>query len=182
MKVAVYFGTGYEEIEALSVVDILRRGKVEVTMVGVNGKTVVSSRGISINMDKTIDEVDHTKVDMIVLPGGVPGINHLEENSILIEQLRCFKEQNKWIAAICAAPSILGKHGLLKGETATCYPGYENELIGCQYSEEGVVLSNHVITGKGAGYSISFAFKLLEIIKGEIVAGEVKKGMLIADK
>ena len=98
MRVAVYFGTGYEEIEALSVVDILRRGKVEVTMVGVNGKTVVSSRGISINMDKTIDEVDHTKVDMIVLPGGVPGINHLEENSMLIEQLRCFKEQNKWIA------------------------------------------------------------------------------------
>ena len=182
MRVAVYFGTGYEEIEALSVVDILRRGKVEVTMVGVNGKTVVSSRGISINMDKTIDEVDHSEIDMIVLPGGVPGVNHLEENNILIEQLRFFKEKNKWLAAICAAPSILGKLGLLEGEVATCYPGYENKLIDCEYSEEGVVVSNHVITGKGAGYSIPFALKLLEVIKGEMIAGEVKKGMLVTDK
>lgn len=182
MKVAVYFGTGYEEIEALSVVDILRRGKVEVTMVGVNGKTVVSSRGVSINMDKTIDEVDHAEIDMMVLPGGVPGVNHLEENSMLIEQLRCFKEQNKWLAAICAAPSILGKHGLLNGEVATCYPGYEKQLIGCQYVEDGVVVSNHIVTGKGAGYSISFALKLLEIIRGEEAANEVKRGMLIANE
>ena len=182
MKVAVYFGTGYEEIEALSVVDILRRGKVEVTMVGVSGNSVVSSRGVSINMDQTIDQVDHTTIDMMVLPGGVPGVNHLEENSILIEQLKLFKEQNKWLAAICAAPSILGKQGLLNGEIATCYPGYEKYLLGCQYQEDGVVISNHIVTGKGAGYSISFALKLLEIIKGESVALEVKEGMLITDK
>ena len=179
MKVAVYFGTGYEEIEALAVVDILRRGNVEVIMVGVNGNSVVSSRGVSINMDQTINEVDHSTIDMMVLPGGVPGVNHLEENPILIEQLKLFKMQNKWLAAICAAPSILGKHDLLEGEVATCYPGYEKYLLGCHYKEDGVVVSNRIVTGKGAGYSISFALKLLEIIKGESVANKVREGMLI---
>lgn len=182
MKVAVYFGTGYEEIEALAVVDILRRGNVEVTMVGVNGNSVISSRGVSINMDQTIDEVDHSTIDMMVLPGGVPGVNHLEENPILIEQLKLFKMQNKWLAAICAAPSILGKCGLLEGEVATCYPGYEKYLLGCHYKEDGVVVSNHIVTGKGAGYSISFALKLLEIIKGESIASKVREGMLIGDR
>ena len=182
MKVAVYFGTGYEEIEALSVVDVLRRGKVEVLMVGVNGKTVVSGRGISINMDAVIEEVDHSLIDMMVLPGGIPGVNHLEASTLLIEQLKKFKKQNKWIAAICAAPSVLGKAGLLEGEKGTCYPGYEETLIGCKYINQGVVQSGKMITGKGAGYSLAFALELLKVLKGEEIARQVQEAMLIGEK
>ena len=135
MKVAVYFATGYEEIEALAVVDVLRRGHIETLMVGVDSKTVVSARGVAIQMDTTIDELKISEIDMMVLPGGVPGIINLEANEKLMSQLKEFKKQNKWLAAICAAPSILGSLGLLEGEQATCYPNYESKLIGCQHVE-----------------------------------------------
>lgn len=179
MKVAVFFGTGYEEVEALSVVDVLRRGKVDVTMVGVSGQAVTSSHGISINMDQTVEEIQFEDFGMLVLPGGVPGIHSLAACEQLMKALDQFKAENKWIAAICAAPSILGEAGLLKGEKATCYPGFEDKLLGCEHQEDGVVVSNHLITGKGAGYGFEFALKLLEIIKGKECAEQVKKGMLI---
>ena len=178
MKVAVYFATGYEEIEALAVVDVLRRGQVEVSMVGVSAKTVVSARGISINMDTTLDEVNHDEVDMMVLPGGVPGIINLESNERLIKELKSFREQGKWLAAICAAPSILGSQGLLVGEKATCYPNYESKLIGCEHIDENVVVSGKVVTGKGAGVAIDFAIKILEVLKGKEIADQVRKSMI----
>lgn len=178
MKVAVYFATGYEEIEALAVVDVLRRGKVEVSMVGVSSKTVVSARGISINMDTTLDEVNHEEIDMMVLPGGVPGIINLESNEKLINQLKSFKEQGKWLAAICAAPSILGTHGLLVGEKATCYPNYESKLVGCEHIDEKVVVSGKIVTGQGAGAALEFAFKILEVLQGKEIADEVRKAMI----
>lgn len=179
MKVAVYFATGYEEIEALSVVDVLRRAGVDVKMVGVTGRTVLSGRQISLNMDAIIEEINPNEVDMIVLPGGVPGVDHLMENDLLVHQLKSFKEQDKYIAAICAAPSILGKLGLLKGEKATCYPGYEEFLEGCQVVDERVVVSNHIITGKGAGASLEFALAILEVIEGKEAAQKIAQGMLV---
>lgn len=179
MKVAVYFGTGYEEVEALSVVDVLRRGKLDVIMVGVDGRTVVSGRGVSINMDCVIEEVDHHEIDMMVLPGGIPGVDHLLQSERLINELKNFKIQGKWIGAICAAPSILGKLGLLEGEKATCYPGCEESLIGCEYIDAGVVVSGHVITGKGAGASLNFGLTLLEVLLGKEKAKEIENGMLI---
>ena len=179
MKVAVCFGTGYEEIEALAVVDVLRRGKVDVVMVGVTGSEVTSSRNITVKMDKVIKEVDFDQIDMIVLPGGVPGVKSLEENELLKQQLVKFKNENKWIGAICAAPSILGHLNLLENEEATCYPGYESELNCKKQGEIGVVTSGKIVTASGAGYSINFGLELLKIIKGEEVANKVKNGMLI---
>ena len=178
MKVAVYFATGYEEIEALAVVDVLRRGNIDVSMVGVSSKTVVSARGISINMDVTLDELDHDAIDMMVLPGGVPGIINLEANEKLINELKSFKEKGKWLAAICAAPSILGSQGLLVGEKATCYPNYESKLIGCEHVDEKVVVSGKIVTGKGAGAALDFALKILEVLQGEEIAEQVRKSMI----
>ncbi|MBU3805165.1 MAG: DJ-1/PfpI family protein [Candidatus Cellulosilyticum pullistercoris] len=178
MKVAVYFATGYEEIEALAVVDVLRRGNIEVSMVGVNSKTVVSARGISINMDTTLDELNHDEIDMMVLPGGVPGVINLESSEKLMSELKSFKEKGKWLAAICAAPSILGNQGLLVGEKATCYPNYESKLIGCEHVDERVVVSGKIVTGKGAGTAIDFALKILEVLESKEVADKVRKSMI----
>ncbi len=179
MKVAVFFGTGYEEIEALSVVDVLRRGKVEVKMVGVTGCEVTSSRGITVKMDEIIENLDFEQIDMIVLPGGVPGVNSLEESELLKKHIKEFSQKQKWIGAICAAPSILGHLGVLVNEEATCYPGYESEL-GCKnIVEQGVVVSGRFVTARGAGYSLLFGLKLLEIIKGKDIAEGINKGMLI---
>ena len=178
MKVAVFFGAGYEEIEALAVVDILRRGNVEVTMVGVKEKTVVGAHEISVNMDTTVEEINYEAFDMIVLPGGVPGVNHLMACESLMEALKQFKAQNKWIAAICAAPSILGQLGLLKGEEAICYPGYEEKLIGCKVSTKQVVVSGKIVTAKGAGVALDFGYKLLEIIQGEGLSNKIRTGMI----
>ena len=178
MKVAVYFATGYEEVEALSVVDILRRGGIEVLMVGADGQKAVSSRNhVSINMDALVEEINHDEIDMMVLPGGVPGVNHLAENEILVKQLKEFKEKGKWLAAICAGPSILGNLGLLKGEQATCYPGYEEQLLGCEYLKEPVVVSNHIITAVGAGASLDFGYKILEMLKGKELSDKIRAAM-----
>jgi len=179
MKVAVYFATGYEELEALSVVDVLRRAKIDVVMVGIDGKTVASARNIHVFMDTTIEELDHETVDMIVLPGGVPGVNNLSQSQSVIQNIKAFKEQGKWLAAICAAPSILGENDLLVGERATCYPGYEKYLKGCDYVDERVVVSHQVITGKGAGASLEFALAILEVIQGSEAAHKIKESMFI---
>lgn len=178
MRVAVYFATGYEEVEALAVVDVLRRGNVEVSMVGVNSKTVVSARGISVNMDTTLDELNHDEIDMMVLPGGVPGIINLEASEKLMSELKSFKQKGKWLAAICAAPSILGKQGLLVGEKATCYPNYESKLIGCEHIDEKVVVSGKIVTGKGAGVAIDFGLKILEVLESKEVANQVRQSMI----
>ena len=179
MKVAVYFGTGYEEIEALGAVDVLRRAGIEVILVGVDAKTVVSSHKISINMDAVITEINHDEVDMMVLPGGVPGVNNLANNALLLEQLKKFKNEGKWIAAICAAPGVvLGEAGLLEGEKATCYPGYEEKMRGCEAVDEKVVVSHKVITAKGAGVSLEFAYKILEVLKGKETADKIRHRMI----
>lgn len=179
MKVAVYFAEGYEEVEALSVVDVLRRGKIEVIMTGVEEKIVASARGIKICMDAVIDELDHDTVDMIVLPGGMPGVTHLEKSEKVIKNIKTFKEQGKWLAAICAAPSILGKNDLLIGERATCYPGHEKSLNQCEHCNEATVISGKIVTSKAAGTALHFALILLEVLKGKEAAEEVKKAMVI---
>lgn len=179
MKVAVCFATGYEEVEALSTVDVLRRGKVDTVMVGIDGKTVVSSRNISINMDMLIEEINWDEIDMVVLPGGLPGVDNLIANEKLCTIIREFKERGKFIGAICAAPSILGKLGVLEGEKATCYPGFEKFLAGATVTHERVTKSNKIITGIGAGASLEFAFALLEQAQGKEVADEIRQGMIM---
>ncbi|MGL6173362.1 MAG: DJ-1 family glyoxalase III [Cellulosilyticaceae bacterium] len=179
MSVVVCFASGYEEVEALATVDVLRRAGVEVLMVGINGRSIVSSRNISINMDRELDEVEWDKIEMIVLPGGIPGVDNLFADKKLCEVIKNFKEQEKWIGAICAAPSILGRLGILIGENVTCYPGFEKFLEGATVTHERVTKSNKIITGIGAGASFEFAFCLLETLKGKQVADELKKAMIM---
>lgn len=179
MKVAVFFAEGYEEVEALSVVDVLRRGGVEVIMAGVDAEEVTSARNIIVKMDQKAEEINYDEVDMIVLPGGLPGVDNLFASELVKSKILEFKKVDKWIAAICAAPSVLGKLGVLEGECATCYPGFEEHLSGAVHSGDRIVVSNKIITGKGAGASLEFALKLLEVIAGEERANQIKQGMLV---
>ena len=179
MKVVVFFATGYEEVEALSVVDILRRGGVHVIMAGVDGKVVASARGIKVQMDEEAQNINYDEVDMVVLPGGIPGVDNLFASEFVKNTVLEFKSQNKWIGAICAGPSVLGKWGVLEGEVATCYPNFEQFLYGATHTQERVVVSNKIITGKGAGASFEFALKLLEVIAGTQKAEQIKNAMLI---
>lgn len=179
-KVFVHFADGFEEIEALAPVDILRRAGCDVTIVSMNGKEVVtSSRGVKIVADKLFEEMNYSLADMLVLPGGMPGSIHLDEHQGLGEKLIEAHKNGKWLAAICAAPLVLGHLGLLKGKNATCYPGNEQELIGATHTGASVVTDGNIITSKGAGVSVNFGLALVEVLEGAEKAQEVKMKMMV---
>ena len=170
-KVAVFFGTGYEEIEALTVVDILRRAGIETEMVSITGeKAVTSSHQITVAMDKVLQEVDFEALDMIVLPGGMPGTKNLEACEPLMEQVDAFVTGGKMVAAICAAPSILGHRGFLKGKDACSYPSFESHLEGANVLKQPAVTDGNIITGRGMGAAVPFALAILEKLAGKEVA------------
>ena len=174
----MFLADGFEEIEALATLDILRRGSLEVTTVGVTGKQVSGSHNIKVIPDIFIDDIsDYTSVTGVILPGGIPGTPNLEANEKVISLIKYCQENNKFIGAICAAPSVLGHLGVLKGKKSTCYPGYEKELQGAVIGENSVEVSDNVITAKGAGVSFDFGFAILEKFKGSIVVEELKKSM-----
>ena len=173
-RVAVFFGTGYEEIEALTVVDILRRAGVDTVMVSVMGEcSVAGSHGIKVEMDSLIGEVDFDKIDVIVLPGGMPGTKELEACAALMEQVDAFILKGKIVAAICAAPSILGHRGLLRGKKACSYPSFESHLEGAQVLQEPAVTDGNIITGRGMGAAIPFGLAILEKLQGAEVARQM---------
>lgn len=162
-KVGVFFGAGFEEIEALTVVDLLRRVNIDVQCISIdNQKQVMGSHQINVAMDAGIDEVDFDSLDMIVCPGGMPGTKNLEACSALTEQIRNFYENGKLIGAICAAPSIFGHMGLLKGRKACIFPGMEEELMEAEVVYDEVAQSEHVITSRGMGTAIAFGLKIVE--------------------
>lgn len=161
-KVGVFFGTGYEEIEALTVVDLLRRAGIEAQCISIdNQKQVMGSHKINVDMDAGIEDVDFESLDMIVCPGGMPGTRNLEACDVLTEQIRSFYEKGKLIGAICAAPSIFGHMGLLKGRKACIFPGMEEELVGAEVVYDDVVQSEHVITSRGMGTAIAFGLEII---------------------
>lgn len=178
-RAVMYFADGYEEVEALTVVDILRRGNVEVILAGVNDKTVVSAHQISINMDTTIENIDHSLVDMIILPGGAKGVENMLLSEHVLENIKKFHEEKKGIAAICAAPSILGRLGILKDRKATCYPGFEKYLEGCKVVPERVVISDHIITAQAVGSAMEFGLAILETLQGNEIKDVIKKAMYV---
>ena len=167
-KVYVFLANGVEEIEALTVVDVLRRGGMEVTTVSVTGKKeILGSHGIPIGADELFDEDTLLDGDMLVLPGGLKGTNALMAHEGLRNLLMAYRDADRFITAICAAPSVLGMNGLLKGRRATCYPGFEDKLLGAEATGEDVVQDGNIITGKGMGVSIPFALKLLSVFSPE---------------
>lgn len=161
----VFLADGFEETEALAPVDILRRSGAEVKTVGVTGKTVTSSHKVPVIADITVDDIVlDDNLELIVLPGGIPGTPNLESNDKVNEAIDFCVANNKYIGAICAAPSILGHKNLLNGKTAICFPGFEKELKGAVLSNDGVAVDGNIITAKGAGRSLDFGLKLAELV------------------
>ncbi len=175
----VFLAEGFEEIEALTPVDCLRRAGKDVCTVGIGGQTVKGSHGIPVTAD--IPDSAFTpddSLEMIVLPGGMPGTIHLGESDTVQSALTHCVSNDKWIAAICAAPSILGARGLLSDRTATCYPGFEEKLIGCNAVAEPVCQDGRFITGRGPGAAMDFALRLVEVLCGADTAQKLAEGMV----
>ena len=176
-KVYVFLADGFEEIEGLTVVDILRRGKVDVQTVSIGEKRVCGSHGIVTEADLTFDEMPDDG-EYFVLPGGMPGTLHLKEHAALTALLKAKKDEGKHLAAICAAPSVLGEHGLLEGCTATCYPGFEDRLKGAVTTQNTVEVCGNITTSRGMGTAIPFALCLLEQIMGKEAAETCGRSIL----
>lgn len=173
-KICVFFAEGYEEIEALTVVDLLRRAGVETDTVSVTGERIVtSSHKIPVVMDKLLEEVDFEEISMIVLPGGMPGTKNLEACAPLMEQVERFYQNGKCVAAICAAPSIFGHRGMLKGRNACSFPEFESHLEGASVSKNSVEISDNVITSRGMGCAIDFGLAIVAHFQGEKAAEEL---------
>lgn len=173
--VYLFLANGFETIEALAVVDMLRRAKIDVKTVGVTGKIVASSHNIDVTADIEIDEFDVKDADAVVLPGGMPGTLNLEADKTVQGAIDYCVENKKYICAICAAPSILGHKGLLKGKEAICFPGFENDLTGAIFSDKYVVTDGLIITARGAGVAVDFGLEIVKALKGEETAENVRK-------
>lgn len=178
-KIAIFFAKGYEEIEALTVVDICRRAGIIIDMVSVTeALTVEGGHGIHVEMDKTFSQVNFEEYDCIVLPGGGEGTKGLEAHEPLMAQVDAFHQANKYIAAICAAPSIFGHRGILKGRKACSYPCFEDHLEGAEVTAGPVEVAGHVITSRGMGTSIPFALAIVEVFCGKDVAEELAESII----
>lgn len=178
-RVSVFLADGFEEIEGLTVVDLLRRAGVIVTTVSVTGESLIhGAHGINVQADKLFDEVNYEEQDMAVLPGGMPGTLHLGEHEGVKTVLEQFYGAGKYIAAICAAPSVLGKYGMLKGRKATSYPGFEEALVGAEYVYDSVAVDDFVITSRGMGTAIEFSLVLIEKLIDAQKAEELKKAII----
>ncbi len=178
-NVYVFTADGFEEIEGLTVVDLMRRAGAQVQMVSISdGLAVKGSHGIEIKADTFFDDVDFDQADLMVLPGGMPGTLHLGEHEGLTGLLQDFAAKGKRVAAICAAPSVLGGLGLLKGKRAVCYPGFEDKLTGAQVEMEEVVTDGCITTSRGLGTAIPFALELISLLFGPEKAEEIKKSVI----
>ena len=178
-KVYVFLAEGFEEIEGLTVVDLLRRAKIETEMVSVmDGKQIKGSHGIKVTADSMFADVDFSDADLLVLPGGMPGTLNLGNHEGLCELLKKHYEDGKIIAAICAAPSEFGQLGLLNGRVATCYPGFESKLEGAIVCATKVAVDGNVTTAKGMGAAIDFSLKLIEQLVDHQTALEISEGIM----
>lgn len=173
--VYAFLATGLEEVECLGVVDILRRAGIEVKLVSVTGESMVTgSHNITIQADALIEKVDFSKADLLFLPGGASGTRNLAACGLLCEQLKVFAAEGKRLAAICAAPSVLGQLGLLEGKRATCYPGWEDRLTGAIHVSDGVVTDGNITTARGLGYAIDLGLELVGRLAGAEVSQQIR--------
>lgn len=178
-KIGIFFGNGYEEIEALTVVDLCRRAGLSIDMISISDeRKVAGSHGIVVEMDQILSEVDFDALDMIVLPGGMPGTKNLEACKGLMDQVDRFYENGKYVAAICAAPSILGHKGFVKGRKACCYPGFESAMEGAEVVKEEVVVSDHLIMSRGMGCAIPFGLKIVETFTNAETAKQLSDSVI----
>lgn len=173
-NLAIFMATGFEECEALLVVDLVRRAKLDIKTVSITGEQIVtSSHGVPVVTDMLLEDVDFDGLDMIILPGGMPGTLNLEANETLMSWVDKFYEQGKCVSAICAAPSIFGHRGLLEGRNAVSYPGFEKDLAGANVTTNPVEVSDHVTTSRGLGTAIDFGLAIVARYAGQEKADEI---------
>lgn len=170
----LFLQEGFEEIEAMAPIDILRRAGADLKVVGENGLSVTGSHGITVTADLGPGDVSFSNMEMVILPGG-PGTPNHEKSGIVQDALRFCAERERFIGAICAAPSVLGHMGLLRGRNAVCFPGYEKELEGATVLFDPVCVSGKMITARGAGVSVDFALTLVSVLYGEKKSLEIRK-------
>lgn len=177
--VYVMLGTGFEEVEALAPVDLLRRAGVEVQTVGINGETVSGGHGIGVRADITIDQMDLTALEMIVLPGGLGGVASIRASQPTLDAVRFAWENDCFVAAICAGPTVLADLGITDGRHATCYPGQTGNMGPALLEEAAAVRDGKLITGASAGCAVEFALALVDALKGSEMAATVRKQIVI---
>lgn len=181
MKVYAFLAEGLEEVECLSVVDLLRRAGIETVMTSVSGKEIVTgAHGIRIIADAMLEDIRETEEDLLFLPGGMPGTKHLAECKALTEKLLAHDAKGGRIAAICAAPTVLGSLGLLKGKHAVCYPGMEDGLIGAVKGTDRAVTDGNITTSRGVGTAIELGLELVRILVDPETSDSLRTG-IVAD-
>lgn len=176
--VYIILGTGFEEMEAVCPGDILRRGGVEVNYAGIGGKLITGGNGITVQADCTVDEIDPEKLDMIVLPGGMGGVRSILGSEAALNAVKWAYENKKYVAAICAAPSILAKLAITDGKKAVVYPGMESEMGSALMQDANAVKDGKILTGRAPGAAMDFGLMLLETLKDAETAARVKGGMV----
>lgn len=179
INVCVLLADGFEEIEALTVVDLLRRAQIFVSTVTINDDYMVcGSHGINVQADDRFEEVDFDEIDVVVLPGGLPGTTNLKEHEGVCEVVKKFAAEGKYIAAICAAPTVFASLGLLEGKKATCYPAMESELEGAAYIKIPVVKDGNIITSRGMGTAMDFGLELIKVLISEEKAIQIAESIV----
>ena len=178
-KVYIFLADGFEDIEGLTVVDLMRRAQIDIKTVSIKDiRDITTSHGIHMQTDLVFKETDFSDADMLVIPGGMPGTKYLGEYQPLCDLLTDFYKQGKKVAAICAAPSVLGDLGLLKGKKATCYPGCEERLTGASTTTDQVVTDGHITTSRGMGTAIPFALELVTRMCGKEKSEALSKSII----
>ncbi len=174
--VYLFLADGFEEIEGLTVVDLLRRAEIKITMVSVTGNLkIAGSHNIKVEADGLFEDYDYKDAELLVLPGGMPGTKNLGAHKELVELLKKFRTEDKALAAICAAPSVLGENGLLQGKKVTCFPGFEEKLIGAKATGARAVTDGNIITGKGMGTAIEFSLEIIRFLANNETAERIGK-------
>ena len=177
-KVYMFLANGFEDVEALIPLDVLRRGGVDVKTVSITGSLVAeSAHGVKIEADLMFEDADVTDADLLMLPGGMPGASNLNEHEGVKEALKEQAIEGKLVSVICAAPLVLGGLGLLAGKRATCYPGFEETLAGAEYTHDLCTVDGNIITGEGPAAAFPYAYTLLAMLTDEETAREVAEGM-----
>ena len=178
-RVAVILADGFEEVEAIAVIDVLRRAQIDTVIAGLHTNHITSARNVKIIPDTVIDDVTADEFDMIVLPGGQPGSDNLNADPRVKELIRSFSEKGKYTGAICAASYVLANAGVLAGKRATSYPTYKDKLGNVQYEEKPVVADGKVMTSRGAGTALAFGLAIVEKLVSKDIALKIKNAMLV---
>jgi len=179
--ILIHLATGFEETEAVTIIDVLRRANLNVITVSMTGSLeVTGAHNITIAADQLYDEADYNMATMIILPGGMPGTTNLLNHSGLAGQLKRFYEEKRLIAAICAAPMILGSMGFLQNRKVVCYPGFESTLTGATVLNAPFAVDEHIVTGRGVGTALSFSLEIVRLLKGENLASELRTALVIS--